>query len=413
MQCDGEKFYKRCGTPRLRPEPFRGWPGGFGGLALKPPKGSSIGAWRERIAGSKREGVTLFACELLELIRSGKAAKAVKTWAPVSEWVSLYRDPKRIKKAMRDGFGPAMPAEMSEVSRWIKPTSPKAKRFAEGVLKNMPDRFKTEGKRLMEDLARATYQESLVEVADIVGNIERANKVDMDALMLTPEAQFLIFVFLPGIMQYGQSPMRIYRRARRGDRVALDELLRLDKVAMYDEKIGHYVRHLGMTHDKFGTEIIAKAYQNAPDTLIDNRSIKVRHAAQIMMRADRHGYAFTYQDLLDLFDALAKDRTGDPMAHDPDLQDDIAAFKKAVQRAKPFWNMAHVRDTIAVAKCPVGFECNHLVSDSDEPETLNNSRGGGQGPGPVGGPQPPAGAAARRVHEWAEAVVGYCVGNRA
>lgn len=300
--------------------------------------------------------MTTFGCELLDMIRTGKAARAVPKRPTDEEWLSIYRDPRRLKRSVQATFWPPGGAgvheDFAEVARWVKPTTPQASQVAQGLLKNAPPHLKAEGKSLMVELIRQGYRAYLVEISEMLADVESVRGVNMDRAMEVPEAQFFLLVLIPSMIEYGESPMRIYRRARKGDRAALDQLIRLDKAVIRDPAIKRHIEAIADNRDKYGGELVGKALAGGAETGLDARSMKIRAAAQIMMRASQSGYDLNYQDVRDLFDALARDIKQNARINDPHLQDDLAAFKKSVQRAKAELNMPYVRDKTERQWCP-------------------------------------------------------------
>ncbi|MEX2389815.1 MAG: hypothetical protein WD534_18200 [Phycisphaeraceae bacterium] len=179
--------------------------------------------------------------ELVELIRSGAAARKLHGQVDAPDWRGLYREPKRMRRVVRGTFWPdGTPAVMPQLGRFLELRQPHAAARALEKLDNAPADAMEAVQKYMHELLERMYFEHLTAMAAMAEEIDPLLDVDMDRAMALPEVQFFVLALLPALLEYGESPTRLYAKARRGDRVALDKLLRLDKTVLGD------VRYVGL-----------------------------------------------------------------------------------------------------------------------------------------------------------------------
>lgn len=149
------------------------------------------------------------------------------------------------------------------------------------------------------------------------------------------EMAFLFSVWLPCWLNFGKSPTMILYKARHEDLISLEELLKIDKAAIYEPKIAEIWNQASKKPHSSQYEIIHKAL--APDTKQSPgiRQTKYLLAGFISFMGEYFNFELKYSDIRDLFDAIAQDLNNQTC--DTDLPESKDAFRKAVSRNKPFW----------------------------------------------------------------------------
>lgn len=321
---------------------------------------------------------SLLAGDLVQLVRSGTAANAVYDHVGNPCWLNLYRQPAKVRAHIKS-LGIQLPANIATaaIQKRIDSRVPGSGKAASALLESAPPEARQQVFEMTRVAFGCLYMEQCAQIVEILHDCEENGSIDMDEALRLPEFQFFLLVGIPSFLEYGQSPWRIYANARRGDKESLDALLRLDKTVLSDPAIGNIAARFGMQRSEFDIELVAKAYQGVPVTKQTARKIKARLAARMQDVAKGMGYELRPSPIRELFDALSKDRTGDPHAIDTDIHDDPGAWRQAVKQErsgrgglKPFWHIDLPRDNIDGAKCRAEIMRVAVVSDFDESETL-------------------------------------------
>jgi hypothetical protein len=310
---------------------------------------------------------------LLQMLREGSVVRAVKKIPPLDQWLPLYRNPHQVERVMFHTFRPSGdPQHPHAVSTWFHG------RLRAGVAGGMQvedaiihvgtltPRERLAAKTGIEQMLRYMYWEHYRDLAAHFQGYEIEDGVDLDAAFATREVLFYILVWLPCALEYGERAGDLYAKSIQGDRMALDKLLRIDKSLLWDPQVAKTARKLGMERREYDTAIIAEAFQRAPARKLDARSINVLLAGLISRITQDIGCKLDPMEIRDLFDAVAKDRSGDPTAIETELPESPEALKQAIFRAKPFWNFLKDRNKTDLPTCPEDLGWMAVVSDVDE-----------------------------------------------
>lgn len=151
------------------------------------------------------------------------------------------------------------------------------------------------------------------------------------------ESSFFILVHTSCWLLFRTSPTSLYRNARKGKTDALSKLLNLDPLMIHDPLIGRQIHRL-----RYKGKL--KTYSNLMEAPLKNLKVKIdsrrmKYAAAGLISAIAHciNQRLTERDIHDLFDAVAKDMTGNAHAVDLDLIVSPEAFAKAIYRERRFW----------------------------------------------------------------------------
>lgn len=309
---------------------------------------------------------------LCELIRSGTAARVVREQVGDLDWLAMYRQPATVRQVMQEIYWPDdNPSVMAQLGGFLtnRRVSISA---ARAHIDAAPPAMLAQVEGMFAHALRRTYVEQFQDLVKMVHNPDGFDirpDVDMDEAMAKPAMRFAILVMLPALMEYGRSATWLYMSARHGNRQSLDKLLRVDKTVLGDPAIARHVRRFGMERDEFAAELVANAYAGNPNTSLERANVKTRLAAYLVRHSRSIGYKLRPVDVRRLFDALERDRTGNPHAIDTDLPEGEEAWRQAIARAKPFWELDLDRDRIGPLGRHGPFLLSVVVSDFDESET--------------------------------------------
>lgn len=270
--------------------------------------------------------------EALGLARSGGFITGDAGPPPLGEWLALYRNHRAFDTVLA---APLMTGEDGELPEWLQ------------VDVNVDS-------LTAEDLRKAVVfaQKMLEQTIDGVLSEDVTNPASIGAALHSTEGRFFFCVAFPCWLEYGQPPVKLQRKARRGDTYALEKLLRLDKFILEDARVRRVFHRVMASKGKALKERLSKALAGVPLRKLTRNKVKVTLAALVyktLREADarfreldkrfphieKPRPALDLPELRRLFDAVAQDVHGELQDNDLPLGDE--AFRKAVQRELPFW----------------------------------------------------------------------------
>lgn len=154
--------------------------------------------------------------------------------------------------------------------------------------------------------------------------------------LFQPEFIFLLKVFIPCVFLFRKHPTKLYRRARLGDLVALDNLLRIDKAVLCDPNISMHIYLASVGKNSYKFEKLANAVKGTLKERLNPKKTKYIMAGFLSVFSEKLGHKLSAPDIRALFDAVATDR-GSGVRIDTDLPDSPEAFSRAVNRERKFW----------------------------------------------------------------------------
>ncbi|MFA7242970.1 MAG: hypothetical protein WC091_22925 [Sulfuricellaceae bacterium] len=305
---------------------------------------------------------------LVGMIRSGQAARVINGRSGTADWLYLYRSPRAFKEVLIREFqtDPDL-RECAFLLDFFAKRLPNMGEINTEVLDHAPPEAIAIAEEMIRQLALRMYQQSLSQIAEQLRGEDEEREIPIGKLMHLPEMQFFALVVLPCLIEYGEMPNRLYANARRGDRQALQDLLRVDKSIIGDRDLGPMIQQAGMESEEFFADGLADAFRGRPKTKQEAGIIKARIAAYLVKFSEGSGCKLDPKDIRHLFDAVEKDRTDDPNAIDTDLPEYDENWRQAVYRAKPFWANRLKRDFFSLPERYAHFILDVVVSEEDEP----------------------------------------------
>lgn len=153
-----------------------------------------------------------------------------------------------------------------------------------------------------------------------------------EALWPSEATAFFLHVWMPCLILYKTTPTFLYRKARQGDLIALDLLLRLDPLLITNPALSKIFHRLVTTGKRNRYSDLLAAAQKTPKGKITQQKNKVRIAALISLLSPILGCPLNEPEIRALFDALAQDSGRGDI--DTDLPDGAESFSKAIQRER-------------------------------------------------------------------------------
>jgi hypothetical protein len=147
---------------------------------------------------------------------------------------------------------------------------------------------------------------------------------------------FLLKVYIPCVFLFRKHPTKLYRRARLGNLVALDNLLRTDKAVLCDPLISRHLYFASVDKNRSKFEKLAKAVQGSLSERLNPKKTKLILAGFLSVFSEKLGHKLSATDIRALFDAVVADR-GSGNSIDTDLPESPEAFSRAVNRERKFW----------------------------------------------------------------------------
>lgn len=184
-----------------------------------------------------------------------------------------------------------------------------------------------------EDLYDEKYI-NLLELHRIALNSESSSDTDMLEIELDYDFLFLFKVIIPCALLHVMLPEELLKKAGNGDLQALESILHIDKLTIYDPRIRNHIVNHAADADLFFLERIGKALASSYKPFPLKR-MKVMAGSLIYYFSQKNDIKLSTKKLLDMFDAIAKDKLG--LERDPDLDMAPASFEKAVERYAYLW----------------------------------------------------------------------------
>jgi len=151
-----------------------------------------------------------------------------------------------------------------------------------------------------------------------------------------PEIRFLYQVFAPCFLLYKSFPVRLLRKARKGDIKYIEKLIRLDRSIIHDKKIAEFIHK--KSSNKMINDKIDSARLNGINEKVTRKKMKMNLAGLISFFSMKMCRQLKENEIRDLFDAITKDKGKDD--YDEDIPDSQESFAKAIQRERRNWENA-------------------------------------------------------------------------
>jgi len=282
----------------------------------------------------------------LTMIKSGKRIKGYVQLPPIREWLSFYRNHRKVYQGVTTAFRELgeESAHMIDLYEEMLFGFHMLKHITTSELEEIVNELNLEEKKTLLGKAKTCWLEIehtiMNEMEDTEEENQEPSKDEMKKarqFFCDPAIVFYIRVWIPCFLLYGEYPPYLLRKARSGDEDALDKLLRLDKSVLDDPKIMDIFHRQAVAKATGTMTLMTKAIQSTPKAKIEIQRIKYLLAGFLSMLSIVLHQKLPAAEIHRLFDAVARDTTGELV--DPDLIVSPETFEKAVQRARTFWQI--------------------------------------------------------------------------
>jgi hypothetical protein len=167
--------------------------------------------------------------------------------------------------------------------------------------------------------------------------IEKEIKKRAEKFFQKQEIIFFLRLYIPCVLIYGIYPVKLLWKARKGNEDAIEKLLRLDKMIIYDSKIKQIIWQTQSEEKRIKFDSMIKSIRREPKIRLEIQKVKYSLAALISIISTAIRQDFSAPDIQKLFDAIARDKNEENIC-----DEDIAVgetFEKAIQRYKKFWQI--------------------------------------------------------------------------
>ncbi len=288
--------------------------------------------------------------DFLEVLEQMKAGERIEGYVPlptIKEWLTLYRNHRKVYHGFTNSLR-QLNDKLSEIIDFYEllmaslnsmrhMTSSELQEAVEKLTFEENREFFEQVKEQSKKIFELIMEDHLDDEEEPEESPDKEEEKRIRKLFQKPEVIFFIRVWLPCFLFYGDYPAFILRKARQGDEKAIEKLLRLDKSTLDDLQISEIFHQAAVAKARGKMSLMTKAIQSVPKNKIDIRRIKYLYGGLLSLISIAMGQKLKAVEIHDLFDAIARDTTGEEV--DPDLIETPETFEKRLQRARDFWKI--------------------------------------------------------------------------
>ena len=152
-----------------------------------------------------------------------------------------------------------------------------------------------------------------------------------------PEWIFFLKIFARSYLFYGRHPSFILRKARLGNKEALERILSLDGSILGDKKIFEYYHQSVHGKSVISKDEIIKAIQSDPKGIRTLQTLKYRIAGFISIVSEFFGQRLNSMEIEELFTALANDLNIDDLVLNENPEVNDKSISERIRRERKFW----------------------------------------------------------------------------
>jgi hypothetical protein len=256
--------------------------------------------------------------ELSKSVHEGKRLEGDIPLPSLRTWLKLYRNPKRIGKVLFNALG---------ISRRDTDTS----EIMKTKLMKMISDNKEETDE--ESAAMEAFKEGAID--DFKSAIKEGERKQFLKSLTKPEMIFFLRVFIPCFTLYKIYPIDLLKKAESGEDEALEQLIKLDKSAIFEPKISKLIHEAQGLKEQARMSMIKTAFTGQPNAM-KMRTIKFHLGGLVSFFSMLLKQKIAAVDIRNLYDAIARDMGIDEF--DPDFEDMTPeTFAKDIQDARKMW----------------------------------------------------------------------------
>lgn len=252
---------------------------------------------------------------LRQMIGREKADFEFPEASSVSEWASLYANPRRLKDAMgRLLFGKEFETSlvMQEHQQFVHLPEDDIRAQVEKGLAEDPDMFKG----LLVAFQGVEFPPDLETVRSMINDLDALSeappepsgelKESDDSVECPTELSFFLQVWFPCYVLHKTYPSMLMRKARKGCDESLLMLLRLDKSVIFDPVLAPRWHAITRGNDRALRKRVLKAMTETPKGRIDAKRVRYMLAGYISQVATAFKCPVTAPEIAQLFDTVAQ-----------------------------------------------------------------------------------------------------------
>ena len=244
--------------------------------------------------------------ELSESVHKGKRLEGDIPLPSLRTWLKLYRNPKRIGKVLSNALGI-----------------------------NNHEKINDDSNAEIEEL-----KEAAIDV--FTSDIPEEERKEFLKNLIKPEIIFFIRVFAPCFTLYKIYPLDLLNKAVNGDDKALEQLIRLDKSAIFEPKISKLIHEAQVLKAQARMSMIKRAFSSQPKAM-QMQTIKCQLGGLVLFISELLKQKLNPSDIKQLYDSIAKDLRID--MHDQDLHKmTVPTFAKRINRNHLMWKSILIQD---------------------------------------------------------------------
>jgi hypothetical protein len=237
----------------------------------------------------------------------------------VMEWISLYRNPRRLY-----GYIFSLPVGSYSFGDLLV--------ACDSINVSIDDLFPDQSQFDLDKLIESDSEaQKLIDYFDAISEMEITEQLGAE-LEKQIEFQFLIRIWLPCCFLYQNTPAMLFRSARNGTMEDFFRLIRLDPFLDEDKKIRAINRKLERNNDVLLKNDLIKAKDGIPLAGLDPAEMKIFGSVVLIKIGHLCGYKFKTKKLLDFFHAISFDKYGQKNDLDFGPYDDPDSYRKRVRR---------------------------------------------------------------------------------
>jgi len=259
-------------------------------------------------------------------------------------WLKLYRKSFSVQFAgaiLLYGYRQGL--NIVVAFRLIMSQSLKARRNPEAYTEELAKEIQKMGKekflkrtntygKLMFKTLNNEIDEQLNELVDQPQALSDKEDDTFEFVMASQEISFFLRVWLPCFVLHHTEPIIMMKKARQGDMQALENLLRIDKMVLFEPKIRDQYIHAKYSPINGILNRISKAFTGRTASGVSRKKVKKQIAHFVHQMFGAMNVKLSVSDVQEFFDALAAAKG---LLRDEDIISE-EALKKALERAEPW-----------------------------------------------------------------------------
>ena len=260
-------------------------------------------------------------CALIKIFREEKFMEGLVSLPPLTEWLSLYRNQKKVLNNVYNTFT-SMNEDFEQIINLFDILVGMLREYGPFETIRIIENPSCKDEEWIGDYVREWFPKTQEIIMREYVNFARFGVDDEEGKIFrdkyfTPEVIFFLKIWIPCLLFYGESVPTILRRARQGNYDDIEKLLKLDPSIIHDSRIKEIHHKATVAKERGKINRMTKALQLKPRMKADIRKVRYNMAGLLSGYSIVIGEELTAKDINNLFIAVALDMGRD--ATDVDL----------------------------------------------------------------------------------------------